>query len=299
VAFDQAYTMDEVLASMQRIRGGVEAVVHREPVAPLEESKEQPLLARIRARGVLRVGYSPDNPPYTFFNGRGELVGLDVEMAHDLALTLGTTLELVPVGMHEIRERMSEGCCDLMMSGVVITPDRAEELAFSIPYVEEHLAFLTADHKRTSFADRESVRSLSGLRLGVMPASYVVAVMREYAPEAELDVIDSMDDIVDFIGGERADVDAFVLPAERGAIRSLRNPGLSVVVPDPPIMAIPLAYIVGERDERLRLFLNTWIDLLQRDGTLDELQDYWVYGKDAQPRRPRWSIIRDVLGWVD
>ena len=64
-------------------------------------------------------------------------------------------------------------------------------------------------------------------------------------------------------------------------------------------MAIPLAYVVGEGDERLRLFLNTWIDIMLRDGTVAELQDYWVYGKSAQPRRPRWSIIRNVLGWVD
>jgi ABC-type amino acid transport substrate-binding protein len=299
LAFAQAYTMDEVLASMHRIRGGVKAVVHREPVSPLEESKEQSLLARIRARGVLRVGYSPDNPPYTFFNGDGELVGLDVEMAHELALTLGTTLEFVPVDLAEIRARMGEGCCDLMMSGVVITAERAEELVFSIPYVEEHLSFLTADHERASFASQESIRDLPRLRLGVLPASYVVSVMRDYAPEAEFDIMDSMDDLVEFVEGERTDLDAFVLPAERGAIRSLRNPHLSVVVPDPPIMAIPLAYVVGERDERLRLFLNTWIDVQKRDGTLDQLQNYWVYGKDAQPRRPRWSIIRNVLGWVE
>jgi hypothetical protein len=64
-------------------------------------------------------------------------------------------------------------------------------------------------------------------------------------------------------------------------------------------MTIPLAYVVGERDERLRQFLNTWLDLLHRDGTLDDLRDYWVYGKDAKPRQPRWSVIRNVLGWVE
>jgi hypothetical protein len=64
-------------------------------------------------------------------------------------------------------------------------------------------------------------------------------------------------------------------------------------------MTIPLAYVVGERDERLRLFLNTWVDLLQRDGTIDDLRDYWVYGKAAEEERPRWSIIRNVLGWVE
>jgi Na+/H+-dicarboxylate symporter/ABC-type amino acid transport substrate-binding protein len=298
-AFEQAYTMDEVLASMHRIRGGVEAVVHRQPVPPLEEPQDESLLARIRARGVLRVGYIPDNPPYSFFNADGELVGLDVEVAHELARTLGTTLEFVPVDFVGISESMSQGCCDLMMSGVVITPERAEDLAFSIPYIEEHLAFLTPDHERNRFARREVIRDRSGLRLGVLPISYAVSEIREYVPEAEIEVAERMENITGFFEGERTDLDAYVLTAERGAIRSLRFPSLSVVVPEPPIMTIPLAYVVGERDERLRQFLNTWLDLLHRDGTLDDLRDYWVYGKDAKPRQPRWSVIRNVLGWVE
>ena len=70
-------------------------------------------------------------------------------------------------------------------------------------------------------------------------------------------------------------------------------------MPNPPLMTTPLAYVVAERDGPLWLFVNTWIDLRQRDGTIGELQDYWVYGKDAEPRAPRWSVIRNVLGWVE
>ena len=34
-------------------------------------------------------------------------------------------------------------------------------------------------------------------------------------------------------------------------------------------------------------------------GIIDETYDYWVLGQGAQSHEPRWSIIRDVLGWVD
>jgi ABC-type amino acid transport substrate-binding protein len=200
-------------------------------------------------------------------------------MAHELARTLGTTLDFVPVTLAGLHEEMTGGCCDLIMSGIVITPARAEKLPFSVPYFEEHVAFLTTDYRRKSFARRDTLRALSSLRLGVPSASYIRDAIRDYAPNAELD--------------------AFVMSAERGAIWSIRQPRLSVVIPDPPIMTVPLAYVIGEGDEHLRLFVNTWIDLLQRDGTIEELQDHWVYGKNAVPQRPRWSVIRDVLGWVD
>lgn len=39
------------------------------------------------------------------------------------------------------------------------------------------------------------------------------------------------------------------------------------------------------------------IDLKRRDGTLRGLYDYWVLAKDAAPKRPRWSVVRDVLHW--
>jgi Na+/H+-dicarboxylate symporter/ABC-type amino acid transport substrate-binding protein len=298
-AFEQEYRQDAVLASMDTLRDGMEATVHREAVARIEEPREGSLLDRIRARGRLWVGYIPDNPPYSFFNARDELVGFDVDMAHDLARTLGTTLELVPVNHTEIRESMEDRCCDLIMSGLIMTPERAAKVALTQPYVEEHLAFLVADHDRSQYATREDVRGISNLRLGVLRTSVVVDRVRRYVPEAEVRELESFEELEAFFEGRHPSVDALVIPAERGAVWSLRYPRLAVVVPDPPMMTLPLAYVVAERDGALWLFLNTWIDLKKRDGTIDELQDYWVYGKNAQPRKPRWSVIRNILGWVE
>ncbi len=56
-----------------------------------------PPLETIQARSVLRVGYLPDALPFAFVNQRGELVGFDIELAHDLARELGVSLAFVPV----------------------------------------------------------------------------------------------------------------------------------------------------------------------------------------------------------
>ena len=40
-------------------------------------------------------------------------------------------------------------------------------------------------------------------------------------------------------------------------------------------------------------------ELKRRDNTIDGLYDYWILGRDAENQEPRWSIIRDVLHWVD
>ena len=93
--------------------------------------------------------------------------------------------------------------------------------------------------------------------------------------------------------------DAVVMPAERGSVLSLLHPKYTVVVPAPGIVKIPLAYPVTRRDHEFAAFLNTWIELKRRDGTIDALYSHWILGKQASKRKPRWSIMRDVLGWVD
>jgi ABC-type amino acid transport substrate-binding protein len=49
----------------------------------------------------------------------------------------------------------------------------------------------------------------------------------------------------------------------------------------------------------LAAFVNTWIDLKRRGGTIDELYQRWILGRAATPPRPRWSIMKDVLNWTD
>jgi Na+/H+-dicarboxylate symporter len=46
-------------------------------------------------------------------------------------------------------------------------------------------------------------------------------------------------------------------------------------------------------------FINTWIDLKKKDGTLDALYRYWILGQDPAARPVRWSVIHNVLHWVD
>ena len=89
------------------------------------------------------------------------------------------------------------------------------------------------------------------------------------------------------------------MPAERGSAWTLRYPRYSVVVPLPQPVRIPLAFGMPLGEPEFAAFLNAWIELKRHDGTLDELYRYWILGHDTVPVTPRWSIIRDVLHWVD
>ena len=120
------YDKDEVARNMQLLRPpSQKAVVLRELPTDRPASREgASVLQAVQERGLLRVGYFEGAMPYTFVNGRGELVGLDVEMANTLAAELGVALEFAPVPRDRLTEVLDAGLCDVVMGGVILTTRR-------------------------------------------------------------------------------------------------------------------------------------------------------------------------------
>lgn len=295
VSLRRPYDKDTILAGMQAMRNrGIARVFKPGDAVPPLPAVMTSVLARVRERRVLRVGYFEDSLPYAFFNVRGDLVGFDVEMAQQLGQDLGFAVELVPVSRTTVEAGLDPSVCDLIMSGAVMTADRAVHTLFSASYLDETIAFLVPDHLRSAFSTWSSVRAMPRLRLGVPRAPYYINKVRAELPDAEIVPLDRVDDM---FAPHDPPIDAFVLTAERGSAYTLLHPAYSVVVPKPRPLKVPLAYVLAGRDRALATIVNTWIELKRKDGTIDELFAHWILGEGSAPRRPRWSIMRDVLHW--
>ena len=292
------YDKDRLVEEMKLLRPPtVRASVLRQlPSEPLPRDGAS-VLDAIRARGRIRVGYVDGALPYSYLNGRGELVGFDVEMAYALAEEMGLGIEFVPVPRERLAEVINAGLCDVIMGGISVTTGRASEMVFSPPYVDETLSFAVPDHRRADFSSAEWVRATPGLRVAVPNLPYLEEIIHREFPRVEIVPV-SVDRAVDFFNGRMERIDALVFPAERGSYFTLLYPAFSVAVPHPLAIRFPLAYPVAWRDLEFARFLGIWIDLQRKNGTIQALYDHWILGRDAQPKQPRWSVIRNVLHWV-
>jgi Na+/H+-dicarboxylate symporter len=248
----------------------------------------------VRQRGVLRVCVLADRMPYAYVDQQGAFKGFDVEMAHRLAHDLDVRLAHVPAALEQLPAILDAGACDLAMAGVTVTPMRAATMMYSVPYLDETLAWVVRDHLRERFASWRTIRDIRGLRVAAPELPYYLQVVRERAPQLALEVL-SPDAPHDALTA----FDAFLYPAERGSVSTLLHPEFTVVVPEPDLIKVPLAYPLFRHGDGWAGFVNTWIDLKRRDGTIDKLYQRWILGRDARPPQPRWSIIRDVLHWVE
>lgn len=264
----------------------------------LAEPNSQPLasgqnrLDRIRKRKCLRVGFRPDNLPYSYFNQEGQLVGIDIELATRLAEDLGVQLELIPFHAETLSEQLAQDHFDLALSGLTESLERSSTMLMTDPYMVVSLALVVRDFERKDYESEPLVKQRSPLRLGVVRGSYFEKRIRIHFPEAELVVLDSPRP---FFEDSTLRLDALVLHAESGAAWTLLYPAYTVINPLRHKDSAPLAIAVAGFDVVLEDTLNTWIRLLRMDGTLDRLVDHWILGRDLREKPRRWNLL-DAYG---
>jgi ABC-type amino acid transport substrate-binding protein len=293
---DITYHKDEIIAGMQLLRSTGAATVYTSvpPSTPLPAAPTS-RLEHIQTHKLLRVGYMPDNLPFAYFNGKGDLVGFDIEMAHLLARDLGVELAFVPVMRDRMTEQVNDGYCDIVMSGTVVTSERALEVAFSVPYTDATLAFVVQDHRLEEFSSRDALRRLKVPRIGVLNVPYYVNRVQQFLPQA---IVVQLNSVTEFFEAKDAGLDALLYTAEAGSAWSLLYPAYTVAIPRPGVRKGLVAYPLPRGDRELVDFINVWLELKKRDGTIEALYDYWILGQNAEPRQPHWSVIRNVLHWV-
>ncbi|KAA1192840.1 cation:dicarboxylase symporter family transporter [Pseudohalioglobus sediminis] len=245
--------------------------------------------------GILQVGYRPNNLPCSYITPRGELVGYDVEMAQALAVDLEVELEFVPFEYDDLGRMLAAGDIDVAMSCIASLPDRFAYATFSDPYLTLRLGFVMPDHERALFMDLDKLRAKTDLTIALVSSHYHEERLKHLLPNVSIVMLESAED---FFTGRSQGADAMVLTVEEGSAYAYRYPQYTVVGSSREI-GIPASYPVPKGDLEMMQFMNNWIQLKRLDGTIDALYQYWMLGGAAKQKQPRWSVIRDVLGWVD
>jgi len=93
-------------------------------------------------KGTLRVGISPDYPPYESYDKDGNIVGFDVAVANYIAEQLGCKVELVPMAFDTIISAVNAGTVDVGISCFSYKADR--DVLFSDTYLTSSQAIVVA-----------------------------------------------------------------------------------------------------------------------------------------------------------
>lgn len=298
------YTKAEALQSLRLLIDPVPATVHKAIPPGLAQAAGKPATLReIDERGVLRVCFKSNAYPSSFHNNASppDLVGFDVEMAHRFALTLGLPVEFLPANSGaRAAELLDSAVCDIYMRKIPIDARSTSRFGMTSPVYQSSLGLIVRDHRRREFSTWKRIKKLeASLRIGVEDLTADIRWPRFYFPHATFVPIDNMEERKRVLQSGAEGLDAILDRSEEAAAWTVLYPDFKLVVPR-PAARVSVGYAVAHGNVRLLASVNGWLAAERAKGTIDALYVYWMLGEALEVRiSPRWSVIRDVLGWVD
>ena len=258
--------------------------------------QQQPRLDLIIARKSIRVGYYKTSLPFVFRNKANRLVGYDMELVHELAKDLNISIALVYLENRQNEaELLTNGSIDIIIGGHAITPKRALNVTFSNTYTYHSAGFLLKDSKRDDFASMYDIQSQTGLNIGIAKTKYYQRIAKELFPNAQ---IIEISDVRLFLKGKYPNVDAMLFSAEVASAWSMLYPEFAAMVPKGLKLKAPVGLMLPKGQSDYVAFINTWLQLKQDNGFQQKVYNYWILGQNPKVKKPRWSIMKDVLGWL-
>jgi polar amino acid transport system substrate-binding protein len=233
-----------------------------------------PTWERIEETGILRVGLDPTYPPFEVVDDSG-LHGLDVDLARAIAADLGLEAEFVYFGYDGLYDALTTEQVDVLISALVVTPERTRDFAYSEPYFNagEILIVPQSESEIAGMAD------LNGRTLAVELGALGHVEANIWANRlADLTILpfSSAEEAVTAVAQNQAD--AVIIDAISGRLALLEQPSLKRL-PD-PVTVEPYALVVRINDELLLENLNESLNRLNESGQLQSIIRKWL-GKNT------------------
>ncbi|MBP8840541.1 MAG: amino acid ABC transporter substrate-binding protein, partial [Giesbergeria sp.] len=142
-------------------------------------------LARIQSTGQVRVCIWPDYYGISLRDPRTQqLTGIDIDLAHELARDLGTSVQFVDSSFARLVPDVLQERCDVAMFAIGIIPQRQQVLRFTRPYLaSDVMAITTRSNRRIrTWADIDQPGTIVAVAKGTLHEP----LMRERLKNAEL-----------------------------------------------------------------------------------------------------------------
>ena len=215
------------------------------------------VLHEIIDRGTLRVGTSGTQPPLSMKNARGELTGMDVELAQALADAMKVELVLV----------------DLVISSLTITPRRNARVAFAGPYLISGSLRLTREEVVDSM-ERVSELNSADRSWAALRGSTGEALILELFPLATFVAVDDMETVVPRVAA--GEVDGLFADVPFVQFQLARNPDAGLAALPSPFTTEPLGVAVPADSPLFANLVQNYLNTLDYTGELMQMKMHWM-----------------------
>jgi ABC-type amino acid transport substrate-binding protein len=255
----------------------------------------QSTASRIRARGKLVVGVRNDQAPFGYLDENQQLVGLDIDLARELAkrwLGDANKVELQPVNAANRIPKLTNGEVDLLIAALGNNFERSSLVDFSQTYLLSGQSLLVRNDTNIN-----TLRGLQGKSIAAVRDTPTLGALQDAASALQLSIVvtstASLQDAIALLQSGAVDAVAgeqFELSSAMTGVSTLR-------LVEPPFVREPIAIASPKDDSALRQLVNYTLQDMKRDGVFDEIYRRWL--PDEQPYAVELGVEGKALTLVD
>ena len=223
-------------------------------------------------RSPLRVGVSPSYPPVIFEND-GQIMGIEADLARIVGDALRRRIVFERYPFPELIDALVRGEIDVIMSGLSITPERAERVRFTEPYMQVGQLALIRSSDIARFGRTHLIR-LTGARVGYERGTTGERFVATRLTRSRSFAFDGIDSGIRSLRAGRIDYfvhDAPTVWRLAGDPESRDLQGLYH-----PLTEEHLAWAVRPDDTKLLALLDTTLAHWKRKGLIEPIVNRWI-----------------------
>ncbi len=237
-------------------------------------------LTKIMERGVLRVGFDTF-VPWAMKDKTGKFIGFEIDVAERFAKDLGVDVELVPTAWKGIIPALLAGKFDLLIGGMSIRADRAQQVYFSVPYYYSGQSMVASRQKATGMSTIEDFNK-PDVVIAARTGTTAQKALDTYFPKAQKKLFDKEPLALQEVLSGRAH--AFVSMAPLPAQEAVKNPEKLFVPLARNLTNEPNGIAMRKGDPDLLNYVDSWIQQVRGEGWIQERYHYWFQTMDWKER---------------
>ncbi len=241
-----------------------------------QQLTQESALTKVMERGVLRVGFDTFIP-WAMKDKTGKFIGFEVDVARRFAEDLGVELELVPTAWKGIIPALLSGKFDVLIGGMSIRADRAQQVYFSAPYYYSGQSVVASKKNAPNIKSIDDL-NLPDITIAVRTGTTAQKAAETYMPKAKLKLFEKEPLALQEVLMGRAD--AFVSMAPLPAQEAIKNPDKLYVPLSENLTNEPNGVAIRKGDPDFLNYINSWIYATRAAGWIQERYHYWFETMD-------------------
>lgn len=205
---------------------------------------------------VTEAGFAP----YEYYDG-GEIVGVDVDIAKEIAKYLGKTLVVKDIAFDSIINEVKTGKADFGVAGISYSDDRAKNVDFSINYSVSKQVVIVSNNSNINNVNNISNKKIA-VQLGSIADTFVTENFKNASIVRQKKYLAAIEDL------KAGKVDCVVMDELPAKEIVASNSGIKIL--DGSLTNDSYGMVVKKGNKELLDAINTVLEKLKNEGKIDE-----------------------------